>query len=88
MPNLDPQLGNSSHEHGHTVIHIFVDGKEITTQKTTITVSDLKALAGVPPAYQLEEAKENRLIPLNDDGRVELKDQERFISHPKDGVSS
>ena len=87
MPNLDNELGNSGHQHGH-VIHIFVDGKEITTQKETISVSDLKALAGVPAAYELELVRENRLIPLKDDGRVELKNKERFISHPKDGVSS
>jgi hypothetical protein len=88
MPNLGNEPGNAGHEHGQTVIQIFVDGKEITTQKGTISVGDLKALAGVPPAYELEEVREKRLIPLKDDGRVELKDKEHFISHPRDGVSS
>lgn len=80
----------NEHEHPQTGpdVTITVDGKNYTIHRGNISVAELKALAGVPAAYELEEIVDGRLKPLNDAGHVVLKGGEQFVSHPRAGASS
>ena len=52
------------------------------------TVADLKAIGGVPLAYDLDQVINGKLTPLKDDGKVDIYGGEQFIGHVKDGSSS
>lgn len=52
------------------------------------TIAQLKTLAGVPLAHDLEQVIDGKLTPLKDDGKVDICGGEQFISHVKDGSSS
>ena len=69
-------------------VTITIDNKLFTVHRGNITVTELKALAGIPAAYELEEIVEGTLKPLGDEGHVALKGGERFVSHPRAGASS
>ncbi|MCU1270364.1 MAG: hypothetical protein JWN74_1658 [Acidobacteriaceae bacterium] len=69
-------------------VTITIDNKPFTVHRGDITVSELKALGGVPAAYELEQIVNGTLTPLRDDGHVVLKGGERFVSHPRAGASS
>lgn len=74
-------------EHGPTVT-ITVDTKPFTIHRGHQTVVEIKKIAGVPLAFELEQLIEGKLLPLADDGGVTLKGGEVFLSHPKDGGAS
>jgi hypothetical protein len=69
-------------------VTVTIDNKSFTVHRGDIAVSELKALAGVPAAYELEQIIDGTLTPLRDDGHVVLKGGERFVSHPRAGASS
>lgn len=69
-------------------VTITIDNKNFTVHRGSKTVAELKQLAGIPPAYELEEIVDGKLVPLNDDQRVVIKGNERFVSHPRAGASS
>jgi len=52
------------------------------------SVAELKKIAGVLLADELEEIIDGVLKPLKDDGTVLIKGCEIFISHKRDGTSS
>ncbi len=52
------------------------------------TVAEIKTVAGVPLADDLEQNIAGKLVPLVDEGSVVIKGGEEFMSHPKDGSSS
>jgi hypothetical protein len=86
VSNLE-QVRDQHAQNGPTVV-IFLDNNPFTVHRGSISVAELKKLAGIPPTYELEQVEGGKLVPLRDDGRVTLKDNERFISHPRDGASS
>jgi hypothetical protein len=67
---------------------ITIDNKNYTVHRGNTTVGELKQLAGIPAAYELEEIVDGKLIPLNDDQHVVIKGGERFVSHPRAGAAS
>jgi len=67
---------------------ITIDNKSFTVHRGNTTVRELKQLAGIPEAYELEEIVDGRLVPLGDDQHVVLKGGERFVSHPRAGAAS
>jgi hypothetical protein len=67
---------------------ITIDNKNYTVHRGSTTVSELKQLAGIPPAYELEEIVDGKLVPLSDDQHVVIKGGERFVSHPRAGAAS
>lgn len=69
-------------------VTVTIDNRSFTTHRGNRTVADLKALAGVQPAYELEQIVDGRLVPLPDDGHVALKGGETFVSHPRAGAAS
>lgn len=78
----------SEHPQTGPDVTITIDNESFTVHRGDTTVTTLKAVAGVPAAYELEEIVDGTLKPLNDDGRIVLKGGERFVSHPRAGASS
>ncbi len=69
-------------------VTITVDNKVFTVHRGNISVVELKSIAGVSAAYELEEIVDGTLKPLGDGGHVVLKGGEKFVSHPRAGASS
>jgi len=69
-------------------VTITIDNKNFTVHRGSKSVAELKQLAGIPPAYELEEIVDGKLVPLRDDQHVVIKGGERFVSHPRAGASS
>lgn len=55
--------------------HFFVDAKKYETDKTALTGAEIKAIAGVPPAYQLflEEEGDNPDKAISDGEAVDVR---------------
>lgn len=69
-------------------VTITIDNKSYSVHRGETTVPELKQLAGIPAAYELEEILDGKLVPLGDNQRVVLKAGERFVSHPRAGAAS
>jgi len=69
-------------------VTITIDNKVFTVHRGNITIAELKAIASIPAAYEVEQIIDGTLTPLRDDGHVVLKGDERFVSHPRAGASS
>ena len=82
------QQGHPDHPETGPDVTITVDNKGYTVHRGNTTVAELKAIAGISAAYELEEIVNGTLTPLSDDGRVVLKGGEVFVSHPRAGASS
>ncbi len=78
--NKDPEKGPE--------VTITVDTKPYKIHRGHRTVAEIKNVAGVPLAFELEQLVNGKLTPLPDDGAVTLKGGEIFLSHPKDGGAS
>jgi hypothetical protein len=74
--------------HGKENVNITIDDKPWTVHRGHLTVAELKTLAGIPLAYDLDRIIDGKFEPLPDDGGVTIKGGEIFISHVKDGSSS
>jgi len=83
----DNKHENKDHEGGPDVT-ITVDTKPYKIHRGHQTVAEIKKVAGVPLAFELEQLINGKLVPLSDDGAVTLKGGEVFLSHPKDGGAS
>jgi hypothetical protein len=75
-------------EHAANVVTITINDVSKPIHRGKQTVEDLKKLGGVPLADELEQLIKGTLTPLADDGRVIIKGEEIFVSHPKDSGSS
>ena len=80
LENNAPQTGAE--------VKITIDNKQFTIHRGSHTVAQLKQLAGIPAAYELEEILQGKLVPLGDDQHVLIKGGEHFVSHPRAGASS
>jgi hypothetical protein len=74
-------------EHERTVA-IIVNTHEYRIDRGVEKVAEIKKIGHVPLADDLEQVIAGKLVPLPDDGSVDIKGGERFISHPKDSGSS
>lgn len=76
---------NDKH-HDEVLVHINKVDKRVL--KGTYTVVQIKDWGGVPQADELEQLIQGKLVPLPDDGSVQIDHEEKFISNPKGGGSS
>lgn len=76
------------HPHPSPEVTITIDNKKFEVHRGTISVAELKQLAGISPAYELEQIIDGKLVPLKDEQHVEIKGGEQFVSHPRAGASS
>lgn len=82
------QHGAAGEDHGASLVEVTIDDNLRKVHRGRQTVVDLKNLAGVALAYDLDQFIDGKFVPLKDDGAVTIKGGEVFISHPKDGSSS
>jgi predicted Rdx family selenoprotein len=85
-PETKPE--HADHPETGPNVTITIDNKNYTVHRGNTTVSELKQLAGIPAAYELEQIVDGKLEPLRDDQHAVLKGGERFVSHPRAGASS
>jgi hypothetical protein len=71
-------------------IYVTVKGKTKTVEisKGRHTVQEIKQKGDVPSAFELEQKINGKLVPLDDNGSVEICGNEEFVGHVRDGSSS
>jgi hypothetical protein len=87
---------DKEHDDGHpqtgpmVTITVSTDGvdKVVNIHRGHRTITEIKAAAGVPIEYVIDQIVDGQIIPLQSDGGVTIKGDERFISHPDDGKAS
>lgn len=89
----EPEDKRSEHsdagvDHHPRLVTITVDNvaKEIAPGEYVVSV--LKEKVGVPPNYELEQVKNGRMVPLDDNAKIHIHGGEVFISHVRRGGSS
>lgn len=70
-----------------TVI-IGIDGKEYPVKAGTYSVSKIKEIGKINPAYEVEQLIDGKLTPLDDNAMVQIQGGEQFFSHARDGSSA
>src|SRR5258708_16422082 len=70
--------------HSQELVTITVDTKPYKIHRGRQTVADIKKLAAVPLAFELEQLGAGKLTPVPDDGSETVKSAEDFLSHPQD----
>lgn len=78
----------AAHVHGHHLVVITVDGRQLKIQPGIYLVADLKRHVGVDTSYELDEVIHGEFQPLKDDARITIKSKEIFVSHVRTGSSS
>lgn len=79
---------NEEHNSGKENVTITINDKQLEVHRGRHTVAELKALDGIPLAYELSIIIDGKFEPLPDDDGITIKGGEEFISNPKDGVSA
>jgi hypothetical protein len=70
------------------MVTIQINGTSYQITKGNHSTEELKRLASVPLADDLDEVKNNKPHPLQDDGHTNINGGEVFVSHPKGSGSS
>jgi DNA-directed RNA polymerase subunit L len=70
------------------LVEIKINNKGYEVKPGVYTVAELKNLANISAAHELEQLLDGKLVPLADDAKVEIKGCEQFFSHVRDGASS
>jgi hypothetical protein len=74
--------------HGHGLVTIKVNNRDREIHRGHQPVSEIKRIGEVPPADELAQVVNGKLVPLDDNGAVTIKGGEVFVSHPRDSGSS
>lgn len=69
-------------------IKIEINSKEYAIKAGIYTVTQIKELGNINPAYEVEQLIDGKLVPLDDNGTVQIKGGEQFFSHVRDGSSA
>jgi hypothetical protein len=77
-----------SHPDANRLVEIKINGKQFRIRRGRHTVQEIKRLGGVPLADDLEQIIDGKMKLLPDDGAVEIKGGEVFVSHPKGSTAS
>jgi len=70
------------------LMQVTIDGKQKTIQAGMYTVTELKRVLGVDPSRVLDEVIGGEFKELPDNGTVQVKEGEIFVSHVRQGQSS
>lgn len=70
------------------VVEISINGKRFSTNRGKNSVEHLRTLGTVPANEILSEFKNGKFHDLKNDGHVEIKGGEVFVSHPASAASS
>jgi predicted nucleic acid-binding Zn-ribbon protein len=85
------KLEHESHEHEHKhhdMVKITINGTDYEIQRGRHTVLELKTLAHIATADKLNQIIGGKLIPLPNDGIVDINGGEIFASNVPSGGSS
>jgi Multiubiquitin len=63
-------------------ITVFVNNQGFKTGEHDLTGAQIKALAGIPLEYELFRVEGDKSIPIGNDERVHLHDNEHFRAIP------
>ncbi len=74
--------------HGPHTISITINRDPYELHEHVVTVKKLKQMAGIPLADQLEKVVGGELVLLDDNGTIQVKCGDVFVSHPRDNASS
>jgi hypothetical protein len=69
-------------------VKIKINGVDYPIERGRHSVAQIKTLGHVALADELEQVIDGKLHPLPDDGSIEIKGGEVFVSHPRSGGSS
>ena len=72
-------MSSETKEHAIT---IFVNNQPFSTDKHEQTGAEIKALAGIPPDYELFEVKGENTVPVGNNETVHLHEKEHFRAIP------
>ena len=70
------------------MVSIEINGTSYKITRGNHSTEDLKKLAAVPLADDLDEIKNHKPHALRDDGHTNIEGGEVFVSHPKGSGSS
>jgi hypothetical protein len=70
------------------LVDITIGGKPFKVVAGNYTGAQIKKIGGVPPADDLEQIIEKKIVPIADTAPVCIKGGEVFIHHPNSGGSS
>lgn len=71
-----------ANEHGKPEIRIYVNNQPFKTEEHELTGAQIKALAGIPANYELFRIEGQQSLPINNDERVRLHEDEHFRAIP------
>lgn len=71
-----------ANDHEKHEITIYVNNNPFKTPEKEPTGSQIKALAGVPPDYELFRVEGGKSVPVGNDERVKLHENEHFRAIP------
>jgi hypothetical protein len=71
-----------AHEHENDEITIYVNNQPFKTAERELTGARIKALASIPPEYELFRVEGQQSIPVGNDERVHLHENEHFRAIP------
>ena len=69
-------------EHQKHEITIIVNNQAFKTAEHELTGTQIKMLAGIPPEYEIFRVEGDKSIPVGNDERVHLHDNEHFRAIP------
>ena len=79
--------GHHGKRHPHLVV-VTIDTQARQVRPGRYRISALKHALGVDPTYELEQVREGKLVPFTEDGCINVKEGETFVSHVRGGASS
>ncbi len=71
-----------ANEHEKHETTIYVNNQPFKTAEHELTGAQIKALAGIPPEYELFRVEGQNSIPVGNDERVRLHENEHFRAIP------
>jgi len=84
----EARKGHDDHDDCEKRVKVPFNNKEVFLHTGHLSVETLKRLAGIPLTDDLDQLVGSKIVPLPDDGKVDITGCEIFIHHPKDGGSS
>jgi hypothetical protein len=72
---------------GHQIT-VTIDSVPKQIRQDHYLVSELKKVLGVAPELELDEVVNGEFRPLDDNARINVKDQDVFVSHVRRGGAS
>jgi multiubiquitin len=71
-----------TNDHEKHEITIFVNNQPVKTTEHELTGTQIKTLAGIPPEYELFRVEGKNSVPVGNDDRVRLHENEHFRAIP------